>query len=220
MFSIVTGGFQLLVERCFTSPYFRPAEPSVFDAMARLLAERQPRFVFLNQVALAALVPDLRPLLNTGCKIILLSHGLESTDLLHLIRLRRRLPLSGRVRPTPAIALGHSILMESNFRKQIDLVCALSPFDAEIERWVGAARVGWLPRTIEPDPLEWRPIGERLGFLGTLDHAPNLEGLVNVLDSLICRETGSTRIRIVVVPSNWKMACPALFDCGLFRPAR
>jgi hypothetical protein len=51
------------------------------------------------------------------------------------------------------------------------LICALSSFDVELERWVGARRVAWLPRIVEPDPINWRPVGTRRGFIGTLDYA-------------------------------------------------
>jgi hypothetical protein len=187
--------------RFVSSGYFRPTESAVFGAMARLIAERRPDFVFLNQVALAPLARKIRRRIPSDCKIVVLSHGLESTDLLHLIRLRQRFPLSGRVRPTAAIALGQAILCEQTSRGHIDLVCALSPFDAHLEQWVGAARVGWLPRVVKPAPLDWLPLGTRLGFVGTLDHAPNIEGLVEVLDRLSLRnDAGGLRVRVIGGP--------------------
>ena len=191
-----------ILRRFVSSGYFRPAESAVLDTVARLVAETLTDFVFLNQVALAPLAGEIRKRVPSACKIILLSHGLESTDLLHLIRLRRRFPLSGRVRPSPAMALGQAILCENTSRAHIDLVCTLSPFDAHLEQWVGAARVGWLPRVVEPAPLEWRPVGARLGFVGTLDHAPNIEGLVEVLEKLSLRDDGSgLRIRVIGGPT-------------------
>ena len=151
--------------------------------------------MFLNQVALAAVAGDLRRLAPAQTRIILLSHGAESTDLLHLIRLRRTLPISGRVRPTAAMALGRVIAAESATRRCVDAVVALSAFDVEIERWIGARRVGWLPRLIEPDPLDWRPHGARLGYVGTLDHGPNLEGLVLALDAMDAQLGPAARVR-------------------------
>lgn len=191
-----------ILRRLVSSGYFRPAESAVLDTMAQLVAESRPDFVFLNQVALAPLAREIRQRVPSACKIVVLSHGLESTDLLHLIRLRHRFPLSGRVRPTPAIALGQAILCENTSRAHIDLVCALSPFDAHLEQWVGAARVGWLPRVVEPAPLDWLPAGTRLGFVGTLDHAPNIEGLVEVLERLSSRDAaGGLRVRVIGGPA-------------------
>ena len=187
-----------ILRRVVSSGYFRPAEFAVLDTLAQLVAERQPDFVFLNQVALAPLARKIRHRVPIACKIVVLSHGLESTDLLHFIRLRRRFPLSGRVRPSPALALGQAIHCENRSRAHVDFVCALSPFDAHLEQWVGAAHVDWLPRVVEPAPLDWLPLGTRLGFVGTLDHAPNMEGIVEVLERLSLRND-AVRLRIRVV---------------------
>jgi glycosyltransferase involved in cell wall biosynthesis len=190
-----------ILRHLMSSSYIRPAESFVVDRVSQLVAKNQSDFVLLNQVALAPLARHIRKRIPSGCKIVVLSHGLESTDLLHLIRLRCRFPLSGRIRPNPEFALGHAILYENTSRAHIDLVCALSPFDVQLEKWIGSTRVDWLPRAIKPAPLEWLPIGNYLGFVGTLDHAPNIEGLVEVLDRLSSRTRGKElRIRVVGGP--------------------
>ena len=74
--------------------------------------EAQPDFVFFNQVAIAALAPKLRPLLPAPCRFVALSHGLESTDLLHYIRLRN-LSTQWSIRPEASYALGSAILTEN-----------------------------------------------------------------------------------------------------------
>jgi hypothetical protein len=191
-----------ILRRLNSSAYLRPAEAGVVDRIARLAEETQPEFVFLNQVDSAPIAQNIRKSLPRDCKIVLLSHGLASTDLLHLIRARRWLPLSGRARPTPACALGNALMTENALRADIDVVCALSPFDVELEHWLGAKRVGWLPRAVASAPLDWRPSGDRVGYIGTLDHAPNLEGLVMVLERLASRATGRLRIRVVGRPDE------------------
>jgi hypothetical protein len=167
--------------------------------LAGLANEVDPDFIFLNQTSLAAFASKIRKVIPAKCRIIVLSHGLESTDLLHLIRLRPTLPLSGRVRPLSSIALGLEILTEAKLRQDVDLVFALSPFDAAFERWTGAGHVEWLPRSIRSAPLVWSPTGNRLGFVGTLDHAPNLSGLVEVLEKLAMRMDRPERFRVRVV---------------------
>ena len=52
-----------ILRRLVSSGYFRPAEPAVLKRMARLVAERRPDFVFLNQVALAPLAREIRELI-------------------------------------------------------------------------------------------------------------------------------------------------------------
>lgn len=179
------------------SPFVRPFGPDLVARVKACAEQTRFDFVFLNQEVLAALAPLIRPLLPPDCKIVVLSHGLESTDLLHVLRVRDRIPVSHRIRPSPAVMVGRILLSEQQSRESVDAVCAISPFDADLERWLGARRVAWVPRTIKANPLAWRPIGNRLGFVGTLDHAPNLEGLVSVLEVLAKGPKDSPRIRIV-----------------------
>lgn len=190
-----------VLRRLNSSPYFRAAEPNLVETVSSVAWREQANFVFLNQVNLSVLVAGLRRHLPKKCKIVLLSHGLESTDLFHTIRLRHELPIGGRFRPTPAAVMGRTLLTEAATRANVDLVCTLSPFDLELERWIGARRALWLPRIIASAPPEWKPRGDRLGFVGTLDHAPNLEGLVQILDCLHQRaDLKHVRIRIVGRP--------------------
>ncbi len=191
-----------IIRRFNTSHHFRPADPAIFGRVKDKIESVQPDYVFLNQCNLAGLASKLRAYIPKGCKIVLLSHGLESTDLLHLIRTSQYLPLSSRVRPTPASALGCEILSESSFRGDIDLVLVLSPSDVVLEQWVGAQYVAWLPRIVVSKPLDWRPTGDRIGYLGTLDHAPNLDGLVKVLNELETRDTRQLRVRVVGRPPS------------------
>ena len=75
-----TGGCQL----AFCGVSYRRVisgqpKSAVLDTVARLVAETLTDFVFLNQVALAPLAEKMRKRVPSACKIILLSHGLEST---------------------------------------------------------------------------------------------------------------------------------------------
>lgn len=179
------------------SPFVGAFDPELVEEIRRLAATTRFDFVFLNQEVLASLAPLIRPFLPKGCRIVVLSHGLESTDLLHIIRLHRKMPLSHRLWPTPALLIGRILVSEQQSRPDVDAVCAISPFDADLERWLGMRRVGWIPRLVTPQPLAWRPVEHRLGFVGTLDHAPNLEGLVDVLDELAKEPASPLRLRIV-----------------------
>ena len=180
-----------------SSPFVRPFAPDLLPRIEAAARQTPFDFVFLNQEVLAALGPFLRSRLGERCKIVVLSHGLEHTDLLHFIRLRRTLPITGRTRPTASALLGRIFLAEQHFRQFIDGVCAISPFDADVERWLGARRVVWLPRVVTSRPLAWRPVPGRLGFVGTLDHAPNLEGLVTILEVMARQRTQGLTVRVV-----------------------
>lgn len=179
------------------SPFVGAFDPELVEEIRQLAATTRFDFIFLNQEVLASLAPLIRPFLPKDCRIVVLSHGLESTDLLHIIRLHRRLPLSHRLWPTPALLLGRILVSEQQSRPDVDAVCAISPFDADLERWLGMRRVAWIPRLVTSQPLAWQPVEHRLGFVGTLDHAPNLEGLVEVLEELAKDPASPLRLRIV-----------------------
>ena len=186
-----------LLRQVNSSPFFRLAAPAVLGEIKACAERTRFDYVFLNQEALSELAGGIRHLMPEGCRIVVLSHGLEITDLVHTIHAREHLPVSLRIRPTPAVALGSILMSERRTRNHVDAVCAISPFDADLERWLGTRRVAWLPRMVKSRPLDWQPVERRLGFVGTLDHAPNLDGLVKVLEVLAEENEASRRVRIV-----------------------
>lgn len=173
-----------ILKRIVSSSYIRTTNPSQVNQMITQVAHAKPDLVFLNQTNMAHVAKALRKVLPAHSKIILLSHGLESTDLLHYLRVKKVLPVGGRARPTPSMALGLALRMEASLRTDIDQVFVLSDSDAVLEHWIGARNVVVVPRLIKRKLLNWRPVGNRLGFVGTLDHPPNLEGLVRTLEAL------------------------------------
>ncbi|PYR60161.1 MAG: glycosyltransferase family 1 protein, partial [Acidobacteria bacterium] len=150
--------------RLFPTPYPDQWRPSAIDRIVTAARQADARFVCLNLVNLAPLATALRPYLSPTTSLVLLSHGLESVDFLHTIPEGSR---SARLQRD----LGRRLVEERRQRLAIEHVFCLTPFEAEIERWLGARAVTWLPRTIPSrQPLAWRPDPARLGFVGTLDH--------------------------------------------------
>jgi hypothetical protein len=107
----------------------------------------------------------------------MLSHGLESTDFLHELRGVGGGPRAD-VTKRQALMLGWRLIQEARQAHAFDHVFCLSEFEREIEHWLGSESVSMIPRTVTPAPLDWEPHGRRLGFVGTLDHHPNREGLL------------------------------------------
>jgi hypothetical protein len=167
--------------------------------------------VFLNQVDLAPLAGALRAKLGPRVKIVLLSHGLESADYLHVLRARGAGTPFGDVGRSDLTKLGRLLVTESLHRQHIDQVFTLAPFEAEIERWLGARQVDWLPRTVTPCPLEWAPGPGRLGYVGTLNHPPNSEGLLLLLRALAAAPVPGQRIRLVGGPADAAQALTRAF---------
>lgn len=187
-----------LLRRIQGSAYFRAL--SAADRRTIRMRAQGASFVFLNQMNLAGAVgPDDL----AGVPAVGLSHGCEITDLLHLARLRRTLPLTTRqLRPSAALALARTLGDESAARAHLAGVLAIAPFDADCERWLGTRHVDWIPRIVASKPLLRQPVRGRFGYVGTLDHAPNLEGLVAVLQAMEQAGSDGLVVRIVGGPQR------------------
>jgi glycosyltransferase involved in cell wall biosynthesis len=184
-----------IVRRLRRDPYsplqWRPE--SVDDIVAEM-KRTESRLVLINLVNLAPLAVALRARLGTACRIVLLSHGLESVDLLHAI------PTGGS---RTERLLGRRLVEERRHLAVVDHVFCLSPFETEVERWLGAPSVTALPRTIPArPPLEWSPAGDRLGFVGTLDHPPTRAGLTEFLQAFARIAPAHVRVRLVGRPER------------------
>jgi glycosyltransferase involved in cell wall biosynthesis len=180
--------------RLFPTPYPDQWRPSAVDQIVAAAMRTDAQFVCLNLVNLAPLAAVLRPGLPRATRIVLLSHGLESIDFLHTIPAASR---SGRVERK----LGQRLIEERRQRLMIDHVFCLTPFEAEIERWLGARAVTALPRTIpHRQPIAWRPDSSRLGFVGTLDHQPTSDGLEQFLGAFERLGPAGVRVRVVGSP--------------------
>jgi len=181
-------------QRLFPVPYPNQWRPSAVDQIVAASGRIGAQMVCLNLVNLAPLAAVLRSKLPPGVPIILLSHGLESVDTLHTI---------GSSSPRMERKIGRQLVEERAQRRSIDHVFCLAPFEAEIERWLGARDVTALPRTIPARaPLAWAPDCNRLGFVGTLDHPPTADGLERFLTAFEQMAPAGLRVRIVGGPES------------------
>ncbi|GJM15891.1 MAG: hypothetical protein DHS20C13_12180 [Thermodesulfobacteriota bacterium] len=159
------------------------------------------KYIFLNQYVLRPLAKTIKENLGYGIKTVLLSHGLASVDYLHEIRATSYLS-KNKVSNTEANYLGRQLLEETSHSSYIDHVFCLAPFEVEIEKWLGAKRATHIPRTINEPPLNWQPIKGRVGYVGRLDHPPNKEGLLLVLNELKKIKGNIIELRIVGSPAE------------------
>jgi glycosyltransferase involved in cell wall biosynthesis len=186
-----------LKRRLRPTPYANLLPPDLAGRVAVAQREAGAGFIFLNGVVLAPLAARLRPLLPNDTRIVLLSYGLDSVDFLHTARAR------GEMTAMAATKLGAQQFAECRQRETIDYVFCLAPFEAEIERWLGARKVDWIPRTLpNGEALDWRPDPNRIGCVSTLDHPPNWEGLVLFLRELNPLSAADLRFRIVGGPQH------------------
>jgi hypothetical protein len=189
-----------IFKKLWPSSYFRPTERGLIERIRAAVELNNAEFVFLNQVQLAVIAAPLRRVLPSHCKIVALSHGLESTDLLHGLRFKSDLPLGIPKYFMGAQLLGDTLLRESSYRSSLNSILCISPSDVEFERWLGARSVDWIPRVVTPNPLIWTPKGDRIGFVGTLHHVPTIAGLILFLRSVSGMAPAAIRVRVVGGP--------------------
>ena len=171
------------------------------DFLARVdvaLREHNPSFVFCNLYNFIPLGPVLREMMPKTTKLVILSHGLASVDEVHASRIARE-PFAAMHLPKVSDSwIGRMIQSEARGLPAFDHVFCLAEFEVEICRWLGARSVSWWPRTLSAEHfLPWKPKGDRIGIVGTLDHPPNLEGVELFCAALHSLEIGPLRLRLV-----------------------
>lgn len=150
---------------------YNPAEART--KLAAAIADFAPTHAYLNRSELIRLAPLITQL-SPGTKVIVMSHGNQSGDDLYEVGGPGGRRSNGLSRLKGGFQLGMDLVTESEFRhRHLDGVCVMSVEEEIIERWLGATRTVVLPRIIRPRPLEWHPVGGRVGFVGTLNHTPN-----------------------------------------------
>ena len=181
-------------------PYAHRVPPTMVDNVVSAVRRSGAKFVFLNLSDLAPTAAPLKEKLGKEVNIVLLSHGLESVDYLHSIRANSGASAFDRVTGSNRATLARQLISECTQRLYIDHVFCLAPFEAGVERWLGAKQVTWLPRTIPNNPLPWSPRPGRLGFVGCMDHPPNREGLALFVSALDEVARGHVILRVVGGP--------------------
>jgi glycosyltransferase involved in cell wall biosynthesis len=183
---------------------------SVFDvrkevpALLSYIVRNDIRIVFINMATPLRFAKPIKQRFGDKVKIVLLSHGNHSGDFLHLI-----------TKPVdhPSLLkewlnrnrLGRLIATEAEYRvRWLDGVVALSETEKQIENWFGARRASFLPRRLYKDFLPREPVPGRVGFVGRLDHPPNFQGVMMLLEEL-ARQQHGLLFRLVGAPPEYGM---------------
>ena len=180
------------------APYANLIPEEFFSRVAAVVREEKPEFVFCNLYNFVPFGPRLRKELPPETKLVLLSHGLASVDVVHAGRIVRHGVGATHLPRVSDNWMGHMMRVESEGLPAFDHVFCLAAFEVEICRWLGARSVSWLSRTLRTDGcLAWKPRGDRIGIVGTLDHPPNLEGVELFCAALKAAGPGKLRLRVV-----------------------
>lgn len=150
-----------------------------YQEIADIIRSQNINFVCFNQLNLAYAAADLRLMVNDNVRFVGLSHGNESGDYLHEISKHRKSPWLKTWR------LGRMLTKEQHlFSRVLDAVITISEMDTNVNKWLGADKILSLPRILHPNFLSWKPVAQHIGFVGTLNHKPNFDGINSVAKEL------------------------------------
>ena len=177
------------------------APPQLFHKIVDAIENRRAEFVFFGHTMFGGLSRKLKQN-HINVRQVLLSHGAEGFDFCLEQQIRRQTNSENRSQPSAERMIGQSLLQQMDQRRWIDAVLTLSPFEVEIEKWLGSPKTLWLPRMITAAQLDASPVDQRVGCVSTLDHPPNHQGLVELLSALATVVSPSFRFRLVGAPQT------------------
>lgn len=181
-------------------PYPKFWKQERIEAIVDLAGETGGKWIFFNLIDFLPVARLVRGRVGRDVRLVMLSHGLASPDVRQINRIAGEMPeIIGRC---PRYDLEAVLKKEREYLGEFDQVISLAEFEADLCREMGARRSDWIPRVIPEQALEWRPVEGRLGFVGTLDHPPSMEGMVKVLEAWPGDAGSGVKVR-VVSRSRW-----------------
>lgn len=162
--------------------------------LSKVIIRDNVNLVLINQISLSPIIPHLKRLLTPSVKFICLSHGNESGDYLHDITYYSHPSILRQWR------MGSLIANESRFFKNyLNGLIVISEHEATINSWLGAKQIFYLPRLLQNEFINHQPVSGVIGFVGTLNHLPNQQGIRLLSDELV-KQSFSGTLRLVGLP--------------------
>lgn len=165
------------------------------------ISEKQITHVFINKSELIRFSRIIKDKFQ-HVKVIIMSHGNESGDFLgDLTGIKPR--FKGLKKYTGLLKLGLALFTESFYRKRyVDLVCTMSEEESAVEKWLGLNYPFYIPRLIDKTvQIKRAPIKNVFGYVGTLNHTPNIIALHQLFEKLAELKL-SLEVRIVGQPTE------------------
>ena len=182
-------------------------------ALLEYIESENVNIVFINMASCIRYAKPIKDKFGDKVKTILLSHGNHSGDFLHLITK----PLKNEfafIKTIYKIRLGNLISTEALYRvKYLDGVITISETEKHIEKWFGAKRVSFMPRRLYADFVNYHPDLNRVGFVGRLDHPPNIQGIAILLDEMIRYPLQNLKLRLVGAPTEQGIKIAEKYNC-------
>jgi hypothetical protein len=176
------------------------------ESLIKIINENSIKKVFINLSNSIRLSELIKNYFGNNVKVILCSHGNESTDFLHYAT-RNTKSLNFFQRNSSSYRLGNMLKYELLTRlHNIDLVLTVSSVEDNIEKWLGAKNTFFVPRVFNPNVISWKPVLGRAGFIGDISHLPNYFGVLELCNSLQSMNVVDLELRVV------GKSCPQLID--------
>ena len=189
---------------------------NLYGMISEAIRKHSPSHVFFSLTMFSKLSRRLRQD-YPGVLQVFLSHGVEGLDYCIEERLQGlRRGSGGRARWLAERTLGREFFETSEQRRWIDAVITLAPLEYEVERWLGSNEVLCLQRSLFETPLTHAPVDGRVGCVSTLNHPPNLHGLLELLGCLDRERPSDLRLRLVGGPASYSSEISQRFpfvDC-------
>lgn len=153
------------------------------NRLIAVLKDNEVKCVFINKAEAIKFAPLIKSIRN-DIKVIVLSHGNESGDFLGDIS-RGFYKFSTLKLLIKKIRLGLNIYVESYYRiRYVDVVLTMSETEKHIEYWLGSKEVILIPRVYYPEFLNFKFKEKKFGYVGTLDHTPNISALISLFEEI------------------------------------
>ena len=184
--------------------------------LIRYIQENRISIVFINMASLVRYSLPIKKTFRQEVNVIMMSHGNHSGDFIHLIS--KPIYQTNFIKTfLNKIRLGFLMSTESIFRvKYLDAVIALSETEMQIENWLGATKCIFLPRRLKENFLDYKPIIGRVGFVGRLDHPPNLQGMELLLNAFKNECKSNVEFRLVGTPEKFGKQIAAIHSSVIY----
>ena len=154
-------------------------------SLLRHIKDNDIKYVFINHASAVRYSEVLKQYFGESIKICLLSHGNDSGDFLHTLTKPLNKP-HGIKLYKQVFKLGRLLYYETLSRNRyLNMILTVSEVEKEIENWIGAKKVFYIPRAIHKEfKSELKTNYKKGGFMGRLDHQPNFIGFKKLCESL------------------------------------
>lgn len=204
------------IARRFGLRAYASYNPGIEHTAFAELKKIQPKVIYVNKSEALRIAIAAKKMIPSS-QVVLLSHGNQSGDDLFEVSSHEGSSSRGLKRVFATWKLGLNIVTESSRRREgiLDAVVTMSPQEEVLENWLGMNRVFYFPRIVAKSPVAWAPVARRVGFIGTLNHPPNLTAIKQLLASGLSDEC---EFRIIGGPSSvgyeLKNSFPKVQYCG------